>query len=1237
MKKSILSFFLTMVCYFAIAQTGSVYNMIQTEHQSQSSFTEVNVFRPNPSSVKTNSTTKDVLTKGSILEINSAELLSVRNAEAQTMTLNIPTLELSNVELELVKVNIFSEGFSVVTSDGSTLDGDLGVHYHGIIKGDKKSLAAISIYENEISGFFSNADGNYVIGKLEKTATGEHVVYNDRNMIPEFSAECGTVDDLGFQYRKEEISPNPDPFRTAGDCLRIYIEVNTDIYNNKGANTQSFVTAFFNQSAVIYSNESLTIGISEIYIWTTTSPYNGTNSGTLLGQFQGQYSNSNPFNGDIGHMISYSGGGGIAAGFSAICNPEIDNRMCFSGIQSSYSNVPTYSWTVQVFTHEMGHLFGCRHTHACVWNGNNTAIDGCYTTEGGCASPAQPSNGGTTMSYCHLQSVGINMSLGFGPQPGDVMRYNVANAGCFSSTCDGLDYPTCEDGVQNGYETGVDCGGTACPACPCSGNQVEITILPDTYPGETSWAFLDANGDVYVSAGPFSYAASNTEFSQIVCLPNGCYDFVIYDSYGDGLFDGTNNGTYTVTEVSNNNILASGAGNFGASETTNFCVNGGLPPTCDDGIQNQDETGVDCGGVCPDVCPPSCDDGIQNQGETGIDCGGPNCAPCCTDMTLSILFDSWPSEISWSIVNSAGTTVESFAYPDNALANQTDTRTFCLPDDCYVFTINDSYGDGLYDTQNTGNYSLVDDSGNTLSSATGNFGSSNTDDFCVPVPTCSDGVMNGDETGIDCGGSCPNDCPVISGIYVDETATGANDGSSWADAYTDLQDALAVGANMTIHIAEGTYLPTSGTQRGTSFDIPTGATLLGGYPSGGAATRDADANLTTLSGDIDGVPGYAGNSYHVVKLSNVTDVTLDGLDIKDGSADSSTSFGRARGGGIYSVGSSCTITNTTIRRNKAVYGGGMFATLSPNITLNGCEIKLNEAGNGAALYHSNQTNMYINSCTILGNNSTIRCAIEVNNSLFTEINNSVIADNVSKNANAIGFIATNRDQSCNIYNTTILGEAKDRALLSIQTGNNDVLDLNIYNSIIAHQNASYTKNVVIFNNGTLNFTTTNCYVQGASIAGTTSNNLYEDTAGDLMLNSDYSLDPCSPAVNAGNNANVNSLPVDIAGNARIFDNTVDIGAYEAQTLCTASLRETAANTSSFGHKVKVYPNPATNVLYIKTSLENFNVEMYDVLGKLVKSTDNTNEVNISNLNEGVYIMNVFQNGKLMNTQRIVKR
>jgi hypothetical protein len=56
-------------------------------------------------------------------------------------------------------------------------------------------------------------------------------------------------------------------------------------------------------------------------------------------------------------------------------------------------------------------------------------------------------------------------------------------------------------------------------------------------------------------------------------------------------------------------------------------------PSCNDSIQNQGETGIDCGGPCKPC--PTCDDGIQNQGETGIDCGGP-CKPCAKEVLAPI-------------------------------------------------------------------------------------------------------------------------------------------------------------------------------------------------------------------------------------------------------------------------------------------------------------------------------------------------------------------------------------------------------------------------------------------------------------------------------------------------------------------------------------------------------------------------------------------------------------------------
>jgi hypothetical protein len=73
--------------------------------------------------------------------------------------------------------------------------------------------------------------------------------------------------------------------------------------------------------------------------------------------------------------------------------------------------------------------------------------------------------------------------------------------------------------------------------------------------------------------------------------------------------------------------------------------------TCNDGIQNGNETGVDCGGSCPPCT--TCTDGIQNGNETGVDCGGscPACPPVCS----YVIVNSNNFESGWGIWNDGGT------------------------------------------------------------------------------------------------------------------------------------------------------------------------------------------------------------------------------------------------------------------------------------------------------------------------------------------------------------------------------------------------------------------------------------------------------------------------------------------------------------------------------------------------------------------------------------------------------
>ncbi|MFA5252973.1 MAG: hypothetical protein WC454_10375, partial [Phycisphaerae bacterium] len=81
-------------------------------------------------------------------------------------------------------------------------------------------------------------------------------------------------------------------------------------------------------------------------------------------------------------------------------------------------------------------------------------------------------------------------------------------------------------------------------------------------------------------------------------------------------------------------------------------------------------------------------------------------------------------------------------------------------------------------------------------------------------------------------------------IYVDTAATGSNNGSSWADAYKSLQDALAIAAKGDeIWVARGTYKPNQGKQqdkgeRTATFTLKSGVAIYGGFPTGGSKWED---------------------------------------------------------------------------------------------------------------------------------------------------------------------------------------------------------------------------------------------------------------------------------------------------------------------------------------------------------------------------------------------------------------
>jgi len=173
-------------------------------------------------------------------------------------------------------------------------------------------------------------------------------------------------------------------------------------------------------------------------------------------------------------------------------------------------------------------------------------------------------------------------------------------------------------------------------------------------------------------------------------------------------------------------------------------------------------------------------------------------------------------------------------------------------------------------------------------------------------------------------------------IYVDRNATGLNNGSSWANAFTDLQVAIeAATPGYEIWVAAGIYKPTPGIDRFVSFSLKNDIAIFGGFLGNEAlqSDRNPQLNVTILSGDI-GEPGdFADNSIHVVQARNINSTAiLDGFTIYGGNANGLMTDNV--GAGMYNYFSSPTLKDLIFNQNLAGSGSAIHNYNSTPTLLN---------------------------------------------------------------------------------------------------------------------------------------------------------------------------------------------------------------------------------------------------------------------------------------------------------------
>lgn len=478
-----------------------------------------------------------------------------------------------------------------------------------------------------------------------------------------------------------------------------------------------------------------------------------------------------------------------------------------------------------------------------------------------------------------------------------------------------------------------------------------------------------------------------------------------------------------------------------------------------------------------------------------------------------------------------------------------------------------------------------------------------------------------------------------------------------------------------IWIAAGTYYPTqkiadiygNGNQEATndrhrSFLITKNIRIYGGFPANptdatSIGSRNWTEYQTILSGDFEGNDGdnfenTEENAYHVIVLFDATPATiLDGLYIMGGYANgTSTTYlygGRTYyvtgidGGGIYAYSpmnvSSPTLIDVSFYGNYAQTSGGAMYNYSfednasPSMTnVSFVHNKANARFGGALFNDGRRVNAELTNMNIVGNESgrsgggLYFIATETCSPVIT---NAVINGNYANNGNGGGIYLTTYDGDAepSIINSTICGNKiamsgidgeKDGGGLVIHSMG--IAKVNILNTVIWGNKGYDYDNLLIKAEWGNSTTIDGSLIEGyddlgaTNLAGDTDPLFLDAVNADFAptLEGDYQLTLGSPLINKGLNTHITASK-DLLGNTRIFDNTVDIGAYESQGKAPVN------NETMFSEKTIWSYNGNLYVSIDQTAT----LHVYSIDGTLVKHVKNLGVGAYEyTLPQGVYIV-----------------
>ena len=332
-------------------------------------------------------------------------------------------------------------------------------------------------------------------------------------------------------------------------------------------------------------------------------------------------------------------------------------------------------------------------------------------------------------------------------------------------------------------------------------------------------------------------------------------------------------------------------------------------------------------------------------------------------------------------------------------------------------------------------------------------------------------------------------------VYV--TPSGSGNGSSWANATSDLHTAIQTMGVSKVFVAKGTY--NVGTN---SFVMKNGVEIYGGFdPSAGISDLTHNRimpNASNTNGSIlngEGLRPVIWNVFTSGTAMNNTAI-LDGFTIFNGSY--------SNGAGIRNVYASPTLRNLVIRGNAAT-------------------------STGAGIYNENS-------------NPDIYNTVISGNAVIAPFSQSGMGAGIYNGTNSAPTIV-----NTTIVNNTITGIGANPTMIGAGVANLNSAAPKIYNSIIWNNQKNGVANTsgADIENNSATLTLKNSITQVYSTGNSGDNNKVGSNP--LFFGTDFKVQGNSPAFNAGSNilfSGLNANTKDLAGHPRVSGSTIDIGAYE---------------------------------------------------------------------------------------------